>query len=305
MVSTNSQFAIAPEPVDELTRASAELAQYMEDLANEIAPEPEPLLFYTIRQLKAKVKELHLDFGALITKAAFGHRASDMTKFLLSKALTKVQGVLDKTPRTLRWTQVQESRRIVTSRADGQVWVTFFVFKTEQEAYKFYLSMLKPSRCKMAVVNRSDRDDCDHYPWLVRVWGINPEVLVKLVRKDTPLANLEDRVQAIAPKQPIIDEQDLPKGCSIQRTEDYLSREYYVFVHVRIARNDVPTPTIKAIGRLLEGVSSIEAYRQQAGVCREFTRTLDAIKYLVSGSGYSLKEIALAFDAWDQLASAF
>ncbi len=96
----------------------------MEDLANEIAPEPEPLLFYTIRQLKAKVKELHKDFGALITKAAFGHRASDMTKFLLSKALTKVQSILDKAPRTMRWAQVQESQRIVTSRADGKVWVT-------------------------------------------------------------------------------------------------------------------------------------------------------------------------------------
>lgn len=251
MIATNSQFAIAPQIVAELTHASAELAQYMEDLANEIAPKPSPLLFYTIRQLKAKVRELHLDFGALITKAAFGHRASDMTKFLLSKALDKVQGILDKAPRTMRWTQVQESRRIITSRADGKVWVTFFAFKTEQEAYKFYLSMLRPNRCEMAVLVKSDRDDQNEYPWLVKAWNINTDVLTKLIRKDTPLANVEanlkEQAQALAPDYVGIDEQNLPKGCSLQQTEDYLSREFYVFDHVILRPSGIPTPTTKCI----------------------------------------------------------
>lgn len=305
MLSIQTQFAIAPQPVAELTHASAELAQHMKDLASETALDPSPLLFYTIRQLKVKVKELHKDFGALITKAAFGHRASDMTKFLLSKALTKVQSVLDKAPRTMRWTQVQESRRIITSRADGKVWVTFFAFKTEQEAYKFYLSMLRPNRCEMAVLVKSDRDDQSTYPWLVKAWNINTDVLTKLIRKDIPLANLEDRAQALAPEYVGVDEQNLPKGCSLQRTEDYLSREYYIFVHAISRVNGVPTPTQKSIGRLLEGVNSIEAYRPRSGVSRCFTTTLDAIKYLVSGSGYSLKEIASAFDAWDELALNF
>lgn len=191
MLSTQSQFAIALQPVDELTKASAELAAHLEDLANAIAPEVNRYLFYTIRQLKSKVKEFHFDFGAVITKAAFGMRWSDMPKFLLSKALTKIQAILDACPRTLNWTEVQESRRIVTSRANGKVWVSLFLFKTEQEAFKFHSYVVKLGRCDMAAINKSDRSDCQDYPWLVRVWGINPEILVKLVRKDSPMAQLE------------------------------------------------------------------------------------------------------------------
>lgn len=111
--------------------------------------------------------------------------------------------------------------------------------------------------------------------------------------------------QAIAPKPVSINERDLPKGCSLQRTEDYLSREFYIFARVISRQKGIPTPTIKSIGRLLEGVNSIEAYLPRSGVSRSFTTTLDAIKYLVSGSGYSLKEIAQAFDAWDELALDF
>jgi hypothetical protein len=191
MLSIQPQNAIALQPVDELTRASAELAAHLEEMANTIAPETNRYLFYTIRQLKRKTTELHKYYGALITKAAFGQRWSDMPKFLLSKALTKIQAILDKAPRTLKWAEVQESRRIITSRADGKVWVTLFTFKTEQEAFKFHSSILKSCRCEMAAINKSDRSDSQDYAWLVRVWGINAEVLAKLVRKDTPLAQLE------------------------------------------------------------------------------------------------------------------
>ncbi len=117
---------------------------------------------------------------------------------------------------------------------------------------------------------------------------------------------MEDRAQTLASEYVGVDEQNLPKGCSLQRTEDYLSREYYVFVHAISRVNGVPTPTQKSIGRLLEGVNNIvEAYRPRAGVSRDFTTTLDAIKYLISGAGYSLKEVAQAFDAWDELALDF
>lgn len=111
--------------------------------------------------------------------------------------------------------------------------------------------------------------------------------------------------QALAPEPVCIDERDLPKGCSLQRTEDYISREFYVFACVITRQNGVPRPTTKSIGRLLEGIRSIEAYRPRSGVSRCFTTTLDAVKYLVSGSGYSLKEIGEAFDAWDELALDF
>lgn len=191
MLSTQSQFAIAPQPVDELTKASAELAQHLEELANQIAPEVNRYLFYTIRQLQAKKAELHKFYGALITKAAFGQRASDMPKFVLAKIVAKVQAILDACPRTLNWTEVQESRRIVTSRANGKVWVSLFMFKTEQEAFKFHSYVVKLGRCDMGAINKSDRTESQDYPWLVRVWGIKDELLVKLVRKDTPLANLE------------------------------------------------------------------------------------------------------------------
>lgn len=49
MLSTQSQFAIAPQPVDELTRASTELATHLESIANSIASHALPPSFENIR----------------------------------------------------------------------------------------------------------------------------------------------------------------------------------------------------------------------------------------------------------------
>ena len=114
--------------------------------------------------------------------------------------------------------------------------------------------------------------------------------------------HIEQQAQAVAP---CIDERDLPKGCSLQRTEDWGALEYYVYAHTISRINGVPTHDTKCIGRIMEGANSIAAYRVRSGVYRSFARTMDAVKYLVCSSDYSLKEVAEAFDKWDELALDF
>jgi len=187
---------IAPVAVDKQSVAQSELAEYLTQQAQAITPELGLFseVTHTIRQLKAEVSKLHKEMGAVVTKAAFGRRASDMTKSLLVKALNFVQGVLDKAPRTYRWTEVQESRRISTSRADGKIWCTFFGFVNEYDANRFYYWLFKkPGRCTMAVVRRAKSTDC---PFEVKVWGVDPEVLARAIRKDTPMEDLQDRLKA-------------------------------------------------------------------------------------------------------------
>lgn len=89
-----------------------------------------------------------------------------------------------------------------------------------------------------------------------------------------------------------IDEQDLPKGCSLRRTEDYyLRREFYVEIYVMARSNGVLKPVKRCVGQLVEGASSVQAYRLRSGIQRSFTTTMDAVKYLVNSSDYSLKQV--------------
>jgi len=182
---------------DEQAIAQTELSQYLTQQAQESALEPKGLFLevtHTIRQLKAEVSKLHKEMGAVVTKAAFKKRAADMTKSLLAKAMNFVQGVLDKAPRTYRWSEVIESRRITTSRADGKIWCTFFGFANEYDANRFYYWLFKkPGRCTMAAVRRSKSTDC---PFEVKVWGVDPDVLARAIRKDTPMLDLQDRLKA-------------------------------------------------------------------------------------------------------------
>lgn len=201
---------------DEKTIAQSELTQYLIDKAQKIAPEPRKLFSeatHTIRQLKAEVSKLHKEMGAVITKAAFGSVWSDMRKYLLAQALNFVQNVLARAPRTYRWTEVQESRRITTSRADGRVWCTFFGFANEYDANRFYYWLFKkPGRCTMAVVRRTKSGDC---PFEVKVWGVDAEVLRKAIRKDTPIGDLQDRLQASGARL----RQDIPGHFTVWTTD--------------------------------------------------------------------------------------
>lgn len=180
-------------------------------------------------------------------------------------------------------------RGVVTNLATGkqyQVQLTGSYYYCQCESFKY--APLPKAACK-------------HIKMVASLQGS----LEQLIATEELNQDLEKQAAAIAPGPVSINERDLPKGCSLQRTEDYISREFYVFAHVISRHKGIPTPTIKSIGRLLEGVNSIEAYLHRSGVSRAFTTTLDAVKYLVSGAGYSLKEIAEAFDAWDELALDF
>ncbi len=53
-------------------------------------------------------------------------------------------------------------------------------------------------------------------------------------------------------------------------------------------------------------INEIDALKPRGGgIAQTFTKTVDAIASLVRAAGYSLKEIAEAFDAWDDLALDF
>ncbi len=116
---------------------------------------------------------------------------------------------------------------------------------------------------------------------------------------------VEEQVEAIAPDYAAIDEQDLPKGCMLHRTDDNLSREYDLFARIVKRIGGVPTHTTVCIGRLLEGLDGIQAFRLTSGIYRSFSSTMAAVRYLVSSSGHSLSEIATAYEQWDELALDF
>ena len=216
MISGEFPNAIALHLPDEQTKAQSELAQYLADEAQKIAPEPRGLFSeatHTIRQLKAAVAQLHQEMGAVITKAGFGNVYSNMRKYLLAQALNFVQSVLDKAPRTYRWTEQKESRRITTSRADGKAWCTFFGFANVYDANRFYYWLFKkPGRCTMAVVRQAKSTDC---PFEVKVWGVDAEVLRQCIRKDTPMSELQDRLKAEGASL----RQDIPGHFNVWTTE--------------------------------------------------------------------------------------
>ncbi len=117
--------------------------------------------------------------------------------------------------------------------------------------------------------------------------------------------DIEPEIEAIAPEYVGVDETDLPKGCALHRTDDCLTKEYDLFAHTIRRVSGVPTHTTTCLGRLMEGMGGIQAFRLKSGIYRSFPSTMAAVKYLVSTSGHSLSEIASAYDAWDTLALDF
>lgn len=111
--------------------------------------------------------------------------------------------------------------------------------------------------------------------------------------------HLEQQVSAIAPEYVLINEDDLPKGCFLSRTDDGLNREYFVNCHVIERVKGVARQATKIVGRIMEGINGIAAYRLHSGIHRSFQTTYDAVAYLVSSSDYRLTDVAAA---WSSLA---
>lgn len=96
-------------------------------------------------------------------------------------------------------------------------------------------------------------------------------------------------------KKPIlIDLLEVPAGCRLERTDDWIALEYHVhawgYQNIRGVRSLIQ----KNIGRIVQMSDGIYTYRVTSGVARTFQTTRDAIAYLAQVVGTSFEEIAAA-----------
>ena len=139
----------------------------------------------TIRQLKAMAS------GKGISKARYGKPWSAMCKAELVQALSDYHRVMDSAPKSRNWTTTQETPRISTTRADGQLWTACIGFQTQQEANRFCYWALP--RCSWALVRQGERTG---NVWEVKVWGMSQALLDELIARDKPKVKasaLDDR----------------------------------------------------------------------------------------------------------------
>lgn len=93
-----------------------------------------------------------------------------------------------------------------------------------------------------------------------------------------------------------IDLLEVPAGCRLERTDDWIALEYYVhawgYQNIRGVRSLVQ----KNIGRIVQMSDGIYTYRVNSGIARTFETCADAIAYLVQVVGTSFEEIAAAYE---------
>jgi hypothetical protein len=90
---------------------------------------------------------------------------------------------------------------------------------------------------------------------------------------------------------------EIPIGSYLQRTEDWMSLEYRVWIHCRKTRleeGEIPWTT-KGIGRIVEQDNGTIAYRPNSGIGQVFATKYDAIAYLIRNAGYTTEQVAQAF----------
>ena len=107
--------------------------------------------------------------------------------------------------------------------------------------------------------------------------------------------SVEERTVEIAPT-PTIDESDVPRGVTLRPTTDDFLIEFNVFAWAIVRNQGKPEPQQKHLGRLVEGLGTIEAYRPRSGINHNFQSTLDAVKYLLNGAGLGTEDIAAALE---------
>ena len=98
-----------------------------------------------------------------------------------------------------------------------------------------------------------------------------------------------------------IDLNNLPVGCLLKRTDDWLCEEYNVWAWGYKNERGVPRIMQRHLGRIVQHTDGIYTYRVTSGIARTFETTKDAIAYLVKVVGTSFEEIQQAFDERDQL----
>ena len=141
--------------------------------------------------------------------------------------------------------------------------------------------------------------------WELKLRGLTYEQLVDLLTFDLSQVPPEPEQTEASIEQPklvyvSVDINDVPRGISLQETNDDLLVEYNVWVWAVVNEKGVPTPRQRHIGRLVEGMQGIEAFRPRSGFSQAFSRTFDAASYLLRASGYRTSDIELALQMNEQ-----
>ncbi|HEY9781837.1 MAG TPA: hypothetical protein V6D09_17070 [Leptolyngbyaceae cyanobacterium] len=197
----------------------------------------------------------------------------------------------------------------LNSKSKSQAWGAWCVQNGIASGYELRASKRLTTKYEIKLwdvsfkeIERLSKLDLTQYP---------PKAILELVAKpdetEQPLVqaeleqHLEEQAAAIAPEHPLIDPLDVPEGCILERSEDWLNLEYFVRAHVIVRVKGVPTPQIKTLGRLIETGKGICAYANFSSIARYFPDNESAIRYLAGVASTSLNQIAEAFEQHEHL----
>jgi len=99
---------------------------------------------------------------------------------------------------------------------------------------------------------------------------------------------LEEQAQSITGA---IDPTDVPLGVILRQTTDDFIVEFNVFAWVIVRNQGRPEAQQRQIGRLVEGLGIIEAYKPVSGRHNAFSSTMDAVNFLINTSDYRQSDI--------------
>ena len=137
-----------------------------------------------IRQLKALATKFNAELGLVITKARFGKVYSNMKKKELIDALWFVRLEQLSKPLTQVWEFMEMSKRVFAYFADGEAWCIYVGFTEEAKALIFHRDIQVAQKCRLASMRKADRLKRHGFNYEVKLWGLDADVLDKMLAKD-------------------------------------------------------------------------------------------------------------------------
>jgi hypothetical protein len=127
--------------------------------------------------------------------------------------------------------------------------------------------------------------------------GVNPQIKstlspasVELVRRGSVLQGAaQEALESIQPplqKSATVDVDDVPRGVTLTSIRDDKLVRFDVWMWAEVRVFGKIERQNKQLGSLTQTIFGIEAIRPRASAGKVFTRTLDAVAYLIAGSGY-------------------
>lgn len=197
----------------------------------------------------------------------------------------------------------------VTNKESGEIYTVNFSLATcTCPAFKYdrskqpckHISMVAEVRKDLETVVLKTQSECSHPKAII---GLDahycPDCKKSIDYGTAAYEEILNRKPKIdKPKKAFeINPNDVPTGCYLKRTDDWMCVEYDV--NVRRVTNERQSsgefwrhPVLQNIGRIVEHPQGIYTYRIRSGVARVFESVQQAIAYLVQVVGTSFDEIA-------------